>query len=358
LADPRVTLGPQDEILAKSEAGDLVLADGSPFLAFVTKNGQPVRSPVPYAESLREIPRDAAAGSFFVVGTELVQVQRTAPQVVVTPAGDGRPAPFAECSVDVEVADAASVSLFRRAGGRTYKVRGFVKKPTTKVLTARDFEAPLGRPFAYYAEVYSRTGALLHRTEDVPAELPSTLRRSAVIHNVLDPAGAVTVTLAESAIASLARSAALTMLGTSGRSAPAVIGGVRGALAGLALDCYTDTAEAADKLWRALGAYDAPSSSVLCVRLSPDAPLPGTLYVAVPSPEARPIGAAQGDAHVAWKLTADEVTPPAPALATPVFTYAHLSSALGAYRESYSDFASAYSRYRDATLDVKVGPWQ
>jgi len=351
-----VVTGPSSELLALP-AGELVLPTGSGMLSYVLVNGSPTRPPIGKADSRIDIPADAGSGSYYLIGTELVRVDSTGPQVVVTPAGDGLPSPYAEVTVEVDVAGARTVTLFRREGRRTHRVRGFVQRSTTSVLTVRDYEAPLGRPLDYFAEVADRTGTVLHRTEPVTVELPSPLRRSAIVHDVLNPAGAVTVTLAASALESLARALSVSTIATPGRSAPAVLGGTRGALAGLALDCYTDTAEAADKLWSALGGYDSDTAATLCIRLSPDAPLPGTLYVTVPAPEARPIDAAGGGETVAWKLTADEVTPPTPALSTPVFTYADLTTALGAYRESYADFASAYRRYRDATLDVKVGPW-
>lgn len=244
---------------------------------------------------------------------------------VLTPFFDG-PCPRVEVAFPSLPSGVASVTM-RAAFGRTWKsVRGGIKIAASGATSRVDFEVPLDTAVTYQAEAFNAAGTSLGFTGTsetfVNAAASDDPFHYLWVHNPLDPSTAVRVALGSDALSRVTRQSDGEILMGEGRRLGMLSARRRGGLVGLPLDVVTTTADDADR-FDAL--FDSGSElmqrmPVLCVR--PDASmqfarLPKVFFAAVLSQSYEP-DTRMGSEKITWRLTADEVSSPVPALVMPL----------------------------------------
>jgi len=238
---------------------------------------------------------------------------------------DPNPMPRVEVLFTSFVALTAFVDVYRLAEGREYKVRSAVKAATAGALTRIDFEVPFGIPVTYRAEMFDAAGVSLGFTDTTSVLLDVD---ETWVHNPLNPAGAVRVTMADSAADSLSRPVSGALFHPEGRRVGVVIGGAKQGLRGVNLDCYTLTDADTDSFAALTGTYNSTTVPVLCFRIPATMKMriPRPLFAAVLDPTEVAFDLRMGGSAVMWQSTGDEVSPPTPALVVPLLTNADINA--------------------------------
>ncbi|KAB1639870.1 hypothetical protein [Pseudoclavibacter terrae] len=223
-------------------------------------------------------------------------------------------------------AGAHTLTVVREAPRQTMQVRGAVRKRVSRLASALDFEVPFDVECSYYAIVYNDRDVEIARTGSSSITVGSESPDHARIHNPLDPSTSVLVRFEASAVATRSRHFDGEVLRPQGRRLGVVVSSGRSGYRGLALDVIAETMEQSEKIDDLFGTGRS-RLPVLCVRVPKShyrMRFPPTLMVAVLNPDAVPI--LTDDAEI-WRLTGDEVTPPAPAVVVPILTRDDLDAA-------------------------------
>lgn len=277
---------------------------------------------------------------------------------------DAAPCPRVEVFFDSFAPGTASVTVFRLAAGREYRVRGAVRAATAGTLTRIDFECPFNVLVTYRAEMFDAAGLSLGFTDSaelgdilvglapgddvVPADdllAIETISGTGLVslhtwlHNPLNPAGAVKVELAASTAGAISRPVVGEVSRPRGRSVGVMLSESRLGVQGLRFDVRALDLDTADKVQALIGGYGSPTVPVICVRMGGTdsrVRLPKPLFLGV-------LDIAELDMNVAWggsdtiqEMTGDEVDPPVPGLFIPLLTAADIN----AYYASAADLNS------------------
>ena len=244
----------------------------------------------------------------------------------MTPYFDWKPCPRVEVLFTAFAAGTATVTVYRTAGGRESRVRGGINAATAGGLSRIDMEVPFnGIPVIYRAEMFNSAGVSLGFTDS------ATLTMSVVescLHNPLDPNGAVPIVMADTAAKSISRPVPGSVVYPQGRRVGVVISGTRQGITGINLDCYTQSDADTDKVAAMVGTYSSDASPVLCFRLGVGMKMriPQPFFAAVLDPREEEADLHLGGEFMVWRMTGDEVAPPAPGLFIPLLTNADLNA--------------------------------
>jgi hypothetical protein len=260
---------------------------------------------------------------------------------------DMAPVPHVEITVEGILAGAVTATLYRVTDERTMRVRGLVNVPAAGGFGGIDTEVPFQQTVTYRAEFFDADGLTLGFGDSGSTGVDYV---GTVIHQPLDPARSVDPILAQGAVKTLSRPFDGDTIRPIGRSVPVYIGTGRGGLTDLILDSITLTDAQAAAMQSVFGGYDGDEQfPVICFRSSLPTGLPGVLFAVVQKPTAEPY-AAYGDSAVMWRLTGQEVAPPAEGVVRPLLTYEDLENAYS----SYSEIESTYLTYLDAETDFDL----
>lgn len=247
---------------------------------------------------------------------------------ILSVSADADPMPRVEVLFEAFAAGTTHVDVFRLAGGREFKVRSAVKAATAGALSRIDFEVPFGVPVTYRAEMFDAAGMSLGFTDTSSVELDVS---GTWVHNPLDPAGGVRVTLLQGAAGMLSRPVSGSVVYPQGRRVGVVVAGQRRGLQDVNLNCFTDTDEDADRFAALVGGYDRTTTPVLCFRTGSDMRirLPRPLFAAVFDPREVEFDVHLGGSAIEWQMEGTEVSPPTPALVVPLLTRQDINAAYG-----------------------------
>lgn len=142
------------------------------------------------------------------------------------------------------------------------------------------------------------------------------------MHNPLNPAGAVKVTLLDTAVRSLSRPVPGEVSYPSGRRVGVVLSEPRRGLAGAVFDVFCETHEDADKVQALIGTYSRSTVPVVCIRTGSDNPMRVAmpLFLGVFDIPEEDIDVRWGKEHTVQRIAGDEVDPPIPGLYVPTLT--------------------------------------
>lgn len=239
---------------------------------------------------------------------------------------DAAPCPRVEVLFTAFAPGTATVTVYRTAGGRAFRVRGGVNAATAGGLTRMDMEVPFGVPASYRAEMFNSAGMSLGFTGSTAVTMHVT---QTWVHNPLDPQGATTVEFRDSAARSLVRPVEGRVVYPQGRSVGVLVSGQRRGLQGVDLTVVTDTIGQVDRLQAMFGSYSGTVAPVLCFRIGAfdQIRLPRTLFAAVLAPDEQDVNyVLQFGEQITTVMQGDEVSPPTPALFIPTLTNADLNA--------------------------------
>lgn len=273
--------------------------------------------------------------------------------ITLTATPDGEPAPFIEVTAEDFDPGVETVTVWRSAAGRQFKVRGLVGVSAGGTVNIRDFEAPFGVESSYRVEQFDSAGDFVAWSLPEVATLDSpALRWQAWFHNPFEPQGSVRVELMGQRDRSLSRPVNAEVFQVQARSVGVtVFNGPRRGLQRVVLDCVTLTDDDEAKFDALFGGYDDTTIPVVCVRTHPASRLPGTLFALV-SAAKRPIDLdpEDEDGRLEWAVEGDEVAPPAEGIVTVLLGYDDFT----AFYADYAEFTAAYTDYRQAQLDYSI----
>ena len=233
-------------------------------------------------------------------------------------------APFVEVFIDDLIPEAASVTVYRLAGGREFQVRGAVSAPTGGTFTRIDFEIPFNIPVTYRAELFDASGESLGFTDSATITL-SVL--DSWMHNPLNPAGAVKVELTGESGGRIVRPTPGVVSRPRGRRVGVVLSEPRQGVTGLLLDVRTRNDADADAVQAMFGDDGMPP--VVCIRLgSRDGVMrvPQPLFLSALSVAEVDITHQWGGGVISHPIEGDEVDPPIPGLFVPLLTRADINT--------------------------------
>jgi hypothetical protein len=245
---------------------------------------------------------------------------------VLTPFADALPCPRVLVAFSVFEPGTTTVTVYRIAGGRTFRVRGAVRAAVAGGLSRYDFEAPFGLELFYRAEMFDAAGVSLGftGTGSVVLDVAETW-----VHNPLDPAGATTVALRDNALRDLVRPSEGQVFYPQGRRVGVVVAGQRRGLSGVVLDLIVDSVDQADRFQvMAGGGYDGSLPPVGCFRVGAADRLrvPRPLFASLLEVSEQDMNYVLGGTQITFAVQGDEVAPPAEALIIPLLTRADVNA--------------------------------
>lgn len=245
----------------------------------------------------------------------------------VTGYSNAKPCPRAEVLFTAFAPGTTTVTVWREAAGRKYRVRGAVNASVAGSLTRIDTEIPFGVTVTYWAEMFDAAGISLGLTG-----IGSALVWCADmwIHNPLDPQNAVRADFRSNATRKLTRPVEGEVHYPQGRRVGVAVTGQRRGLQGVTLDIVVDTLDYADKFVNMFGDYNDTfyTPPVLCIRKgdSDQVRIPAPFYAAVLSPSEVDFTYILGGESIDYQLEGDEVSPPAEGIVVPLLTRADLNA--------------------------------
>lgn len=260
-------------------------------------------------------------------------------------------APCPRVEVFIDDLDAASVTVYRLAGGRQFPVRGAVGAPTAGTLSRIDFEVPFNTEVTYRAEMFDADGLSLGFTdpESITLNVADTW-----MHNPLDPQGAVSVRLVDSAARSLSRPVPGEISYPMGRRVGVVLSEPRRGLRGAVFDVITETLADADLVQAMVGGYTSSAVPVVCVRFGSDSTVrrrvTSPLFLGVLDLPEEDFDVRFGGEVTVQRVTGDEVAPPAPGVFIPLLTAADINAYYATAADANSAYLTASDLNRDYTL--------
>lgn len=217
-------------------------------------------------------------------------------------------------------AGAVYLTVVRTVGGDAVPVRGALRMRVAGVAKPMDYEVPFDVESTYHGVAYSAAGVKIAETGKSSITVGSEDPDFARIHNPLDPSTSVLVRFEASAVAKRSRHFGGEVMYPIGRGVGVAVTTGRSGYKGLALDLIAETIEQSQKIDALFGDHRRKRLPILCVRVPQShyrMRLPPVLFVAVLNPDEEPIKT--DDASI-WRLTGEEVSPPAPALVVPLLS--------------------------------------
>lgn len=270
--------------------------------------------------------------------------------VTLDPQPAGTPAPFVDILAESFGVGVATVTVWRGAEGRQFRVRGLVNVSASGTVSTRDFEAPFDVELSYRVQHFDALGNFMFWSTPVTTTLVGE-SRYAWFHNPLDPSTSLRLLMLNGVAGSLVRPLDAEVLRIQGRSVGVTMFGARKGVQGVVLDCMTETLGDAHLFDSMFGGYDDTETvPILCIRATLEMRLPPTLFALVGAPQQLPFDATQGGETTRWGLQGDEVAPPAEAIITSLLGYDDFT----AFYADYAAFTAAYTDYREAQRDYSI----
>ena len=226
------------------------------------------------------------------------------------------PCPRVEVFFASFVAGTATVTVYRLAGGREFRVRGAVRTPVSGALSRLDFEVPFGMPVTYRAEQFNAAGVSLGFTDSSSLTVDS---EDSWMHNPLNPAGAVSVALAAASAPSVTRPTPGAVSRPLGRVVGVVLSQPRQGVTGLQIVVRTSSDADADLVQGMVG--DDRTPPVVCLRLGRRdgrMRVPQPLFLSTLTVEEVETSFEDIDNLLEHRFQGDEVDPPTPGLYVPL----------------------------------------
>lgn len=266
---------------------------------------------------------------------------------VVAVKTDFAPVPRAELTFLTVPADTVTATVFRVVNGISSRVRGAINVFAAGGFAVVDTEIPFMVDVAYRAELFDADGLTLGFTDDtiVFCNLDITF-----MHNPLNVTVGVQVDPLPSFAADVGSPFEGELVQPSGGGTPVWVGFGRTGLRGVSLDVATDTDSQAADFRSLFGSESLQVPPILCVRTHPKWALPLPFFALVRSPREQRFNVEFGGEIRYWVLQADEVRPPAPALAGPTLTYLDMENTYADYEAA----EAAYLTYLDAESDFSL----
>lgn len=263
----------------------------------------------------------------------------------LTAKADLAPVPRVEFVFTSVPTDTVTATVVRELDGRVFQVRGAIGVFASGGFAGVDTETPYGVPVDYRAECFDVDGVSLGFTDaaTVTLEFDGT-----TVHNPLDPTRAVQVTVLQSSAADLVREDDGELVQPSGSEFPVWVGFGRSALRNVQLQLLTETAVDESRMVSVFGGYGDRQLPIVCFRSSLDLGLPKPFFGLVRAPRRQLVK--PNDASVRWVFSADEVRPPAEALAAGILTYLDMEVSY----DDYDTVEAAYATYLDAESDFSL----
>lgn len=270
--------------------------------------------------------------------------------LTATPFTDASPCPRAEVLIDGLDESVSSVTLYRVAEGRTWRVRGAISAPVAGGFQILDVEAPFRTDMQYRAEMFDADGISLGYT---PTDTVNLAVDTTWVHNPLDPWGAVEIDLSDESGKAISRPIAGEFYRVEQRPLAVLVSGRRRGVEGVQLYFSTDQAEVVEKFETMLGGYEEQKVPVLCVRTPPLIAIPRTFFAGVLSPTRMPLNMhMSGGSLTDWAMTASETEPPFPGVIVPLLTRDDIDAAFA----TRDDLDAAYATRLDIDRDfTKAG---
>lgn len=263
---------------------------------------------------------------------------------------DEAPCPRVEVFFDDLDPDTATITAYRTAKGREYKVRGMVGAAVAGAISRIDYETPFNTASSYRAEMFDAAGLSLGFT---PSASVSVSSDSSWLLNPLDPQGAVKVSLAASTGRELSRPVPGAISRPAGRRVGVVVSEPRSGLQGFQLDVRVSTLDDADKVQALIGGYGVNAVPVVCLRLGGDEGrlrIPQPLFLGVLDIVEVDIDTVWGGTDTLQSMVGDEVSPPTPALFIPLLRRMDID----AYYASRDAIDAAYLSRSDIDRDYSL----
>ena len=234
---------------------------------------------------------------------------------------DQKPTERAEVLFESFAAGTARATVYITVAGRQSEVRGAINARVAGALTRIDMQIPFGVPVTYHAEMFDSAGVSLGLTGSTTKTFNV---KATSLHNPLDPQNAVHVIMASTAAGSISRPVPGSVIHPLNRHVGVVVSGTRQGVTGVVMDCYTESDADADKVAAMFGGYSGKTVPVLCLRIGADVRMriPRPFYAAVLDPREE----AGAGSKIAWRMTGDEVSPPAPGIFIPLLTRADINA--------------------------------
>lgn len=260
---------------------------------------------------------------------------------------DFDPVPRVELVFTSMPADTATATAVRIVEGVTSRVRGAIGVFAAGGFATVDTEAPFLVDVEYRAECFDVDGLSLGFTDGTVVQLDTEVT---CFHNPLDPSTGLAVDPLPSFGASLRAPFLGELVQPAGSSRPVFVSFGRTGLRGVSLDVATDTDLDAARFDALFGSRDEPSLPILCVRTNPKWRLPKPFFALVQEPDEQRLDVQFGGQIRYWRLQADEVRPPAEALAAGILTYLDMEVSY----DDYDSVEAAYATYLDAESDFSL----
>jgi hypothetical protein len=235
------------------------------------------------------------------------------PTLSLTALTDDSPAPRIQVLIDDLPPGVATITLYRQAEGRTFRVRGAVAVPVAGAFQTLDLEAPFGTTASYRAAMFTSLGAEAGFTASAVAQLDVD---TCWVHNPLDPANAAQIDIDDKSGRSLTRPVSGEVFRPEQRPLAVLITSRRRGLEQVELYFSTDDPIVAEKFESMFGGYndDEQLVPVLCVRAPGFIDIPRPLFAGALEPRRIPVNIHMGGNLREWQVTADEAEPPFPGI--------------------------------------------
>jgi hypothetical protein len=293
--------------------------------------------------------KDPAFDVFAVwTGTANASTQRYyTPVLTATTYTDAAPAPRIIVNIDDLPPAVSTLTMYRLAEGRTFKVRGAVNVAVAGGFSVPDVEAPFQVASSYRAQMFA-TGVDVGYTVTVTATLSVT---DCWVHNTLNPDGAVLIDVTDASGKSLTRPVDGEIFYPEGRSLGVLISGRRRGLQGVELFFSTLDAVVAQKFEAMFGGYADTDQTIpiVCVRTPTYVDIPRTFYAGILSPKRIPVNVHMGGTLRTWETSADELAPPAAGLVVALLSRNDIDIFFATRNAMDAAYSSRLARDRDYT---------
>jgi len=269
----------------------------------------------------------------------------------LTPSTDPSTSPRVFVSFPALAGGTQTVNVTRTTDGRTYKVRGGVKLFAVGGAAVMDFEAAVGKPNSYRAEMFNAAGTSLGFTDAAVVTLPATsafhgVGMRAWLSQPLNPQLAIQASILLGSAGDLVQPTPGDVFYSEGAVLGTRIGSRRRGLKGVGISILCDSTADADEFQAMFGGYTSDYPAVILIRTAPPIRLPRVLFAECG--ELHEIAEADGTV-ISFQMSIEEVAPPSPGLVIPTLRRADIDAAFPTRGARAAAYATRFARDTDYT---------